>query len=220
MLKAIVFDYNGTLVDDLPLHVEAYYRAGREMGLGGLTRATVQRHISQPPSQKRRLYFGEISDAQWEQAVQLRKEIYCELADPSRLLFPDTAAALTALSGKYTLAVLSNTFRSLYERLFPGHLAKLFQASLFFDEVPDPKPSPKPMQTLLAILGVDHHECGYVGDAVEDVQMAKAAGVRSFAVTTGACSRAELTRAGAEWVAADLNALTARLLAETHTENA
>ena len=219
MLKAIVFDYNGTLVDDLPLNVEAYYRAGREMGFGGLTRETVLRHISQPPSLKRRLYCGDISDAQWEQVVQLRKKIYCELADPSRLLFPDTAAALTALSGKYSLAVLSNTFRFLYERLFPEHLAKLFQASLFFDEVPDPKPSPKPMQTMLATLGVDPHECGYVGDAVEDVQMAKAAGVSSFAVTTGACSRAELTRAGADWVGSDLKALAARLLADGSTEN-
>ena len=220
MLKAIVFDYNGTLVDDLPLHVEAYYRAGREMGFDGLTRATVLRYISQPPSQKRRLYYGDISDAQWEQVVQLRKKIYYELADPSRLLFPDTAAALSALSGKYRLAVLSNTFRFLYERLFPEHLAKLFQASLFFDEVPDPKPSPKPMQTMLATLGVDRHECGYVGDAVEDVQMAKAAGVSSFAVTTGACSRAELSRAGADWVGADLKALAARLLKDDRTENA
>jgi phosphoglycolate phosphatase len=218
MLKAIVFDYNGTLVNDLPLHVEAYYRAGREMGVSGLTRATVQHHISQPPSQKRRLYFGDISDAQWKQIDQLRKRIYCELADPSRLLFPDTAAALTALSGKYRLAVLSNTFRSLYERLFPGHLAKLFQASLFFDEVPDPKPSPKPMQTMLRILGVERSECGYAGDAVEDVQMAIAAGVRSFAVTTGTCSRAELTGAGADWVGADLNALAARLLSAAATE--
>jgi HAD superfamily hydrolase (TIGR01509 family) len=219
MLKAIVFDYNGTLVDDLPLNVEAYYRAGREMGFGGLTRETVLRHISQPPSLKRRLYFGDISDSQWEQVVQLRKKIYCELADPSRLLFPDTAAALTALSGKYSLAVLSNTFRFLYEHLFPEHLAKLFQASLFFDEVPDPKPSPKPMQTLLVTLGVDAHACGYVGDAVEDVQMAKAAGVRSFGITTGACSRAELTRAGADWVGSGLKALAARLLADGSAEN-
>jgi phosphoglycolate phosphatase len=212
MLKAIVFDYNGTLVDDLPLSVESYHRAGREMGFGGLTRETVLRHISQPPSLKRRLYCGEISDAQWEQVVQLRKKIYCELADPARLLFPDTAAALSALSGKYSLALLSNTFRSLYERMFPEQLAKLFQASLFFDEVPDPKPSPKPMQTMLATLGIEHHECGYAGDAVEDVQMARAAGVRSFAVTTGACSAAELARAGADWVGADLKALTAWLL--------
>ena len=220
MLKAIVFDYNSTLVDDLSLSVESYYRAGREMGFSGLTRETVLRHISQPPSQKRRLYCGEISTAQWDQLVQLRKKIYCDLADPSRMLFPDTAAVLTALSGKYRLAVLSNTFRFLYERLFPEHLATLFQASLFFDEVPDPKPSPKPMQTMLATLGVAHNECGYVGDAVEDVQMAKAAGVRSFAITTGACNRAELTGAGADWVGTDLKALTVRLLADASTDNA
>lgn len=220
MLKAIVFDYNSTLVDDLHLSVESYYRAGRQMGFDSLTRETILRHISQPPSQKRRLYCGDISVAQWEQVVQLRQKIYCELAEPSRLLFPDTAAALTALSGKYRLAVLSNTYRVLYERLFPEHLARLFQASLFFDEVPDPKPSPKPMRTMLASLGVAPHECGYVGDAVEDVQMAKAAGVTSFAISTGACSRAELTGAGADWVGADLKALTARLMADDRAESA
>ena len=52
MLKAIVFDYNGTLVDDLSMSVESYYRAGREMGFSGLTRATILRHISQPPLAK------------------------------------------------------------------------------------------------------------------------------------------------------------------------
>ena len=76
------------------------------------------------------------------------------------------------------------------------------------------------MRTMLATLGVDPHECGYVGDAVEDVQMAKAAGVSSFAIATGACSRAELSRAGADWVGADLKALTARLLTDARTENA
>jgi len=57
MLKAIVFDYNGTLVDDLDLAVESYYRAGKERGYR-LAREKVLQHISQPPSAKRGLYFG------------------------------------------------------------------------------------------------------------------------------------------------------------------
>jgi phosphoglycolate phosphatase-like HAD superfamily hydrolase len=107
---------------------------------------------------------------------------------------------------------LSNTFRDLFEKLFPAHLAALFQSSLFFDEVPDPKPSPAPMLAMLRTLGVDARECGYVGDAIEDVQMARAAGVRSFALPTGACSSRELGDAGADWVGPDLGALAACLL--------
>jgi HAD superfamily hydrolase (TIGR01549 family) len=213
MLKAIVFDYNGTLVDDLDLVVESYFRAGIERGYR-VGRETVRQHISQPPSAKRGLYFGDIPDAEWAAVLDRRKAIYAELARTAFRLFPQTEEALVTLSGRYRLGVLSNTFRVLFERHFPPHLARLFQASLFFDEVSDPKPLPAPMRTVMHTLGVAAHECAYVGDAVEDVQMAKAAGVRSLALATGACSSGELRDAGADWVGPDLGALAACLLRE------
>jgi phosphoglycolate phosphatase len=210
-LKALVFDYNGTLVDDLPLHEESYYRAGIQLGYR-LSRETVRRFVSQPPSEKRRLYYGDISDEAWAEVFGLKKNIYYELAQSSFRLFPQTADALTALSGRYTLGVLSNTFRFFFERLFPAELAGLFKATLFFDEVPVPKPDPAPMRTLLAALGLKGAECGYVGDALEDVHMARAAGVRAFALTTGTCGAGELRDAGADWVGPDLGALARCLL--------
>jgi len=219
MLKAIVFDYNGTLVDDLDLAVESYFRAGNERGYP-LDRETVRKHISQPPSAKRGIYFGAIPDAEWSEIIARRKQIYAELARSDFKLFPQTEKILTELSVRYRLGVLSNTFRSLYEMLFPAHLAGLFQASLFFDEVSDPKPSPAPMRSMLQAMGIRAHECGYVGDAVEDVQMARAAGVRSYGLTTGACSSKELSDAGAEWVGSDLGELTSLLLNGTGSEKA
>jgi HAD superfamily hydrolase (TIGR01509 family) len=217
-LKAVVFDYNGTLVDDLDLHVESYYQAGIQMGYA-LDRDTVRRNISQPPSEKRRIYYGRISDARWKGVFELKKKIYFELAKSAFRLFPQTAEALTALSRRYALAVLSNTFRFFYDRYFPAELAKLFKATLFFEEVPEPKPDPAPMLTMLSKLGVAKSECCYVGDAVEDVHMAKAAGVGAYAVATGACTPEELTRAGADWVGLDLAALAIRLLADALPEN-
>ncbi len=219
MLKAIVFDYNGTLVDDLDLAVESYFRAGTERGYP-LDRKKVRKHISQPPSAKRGIYFGAISDAEWAAIIDRRKQLYAELARSAFKLFPETEKTLNALSGRYRLGVLSNTFRSLYEMLFPRHLAGLFQASLFFDEVPDPKPSPAPMRAMLQAMKIQARECGYVGDAVEDVQMARAAGVRSYGLTTGACSSKELNDAGAEWVGPDLGVLTSLLLNGTGSEKA
>jgi len=218
-LKAIVFDYNGTLVDDLDLAVESYYRAGNERGYR-LAREKVLQHISQPPSAKRGLYFGDISDADWAAIIDRRKTIYTDLARSAFKLFPQTEDVLIALSGRYRLGVLSNTFRVLFERLFPAKLAGLFQASLFFDEVSDPKPSPAPILAMMHTMSVQAWECGYVGDAVEDVQMAKAAGVRSFALTTGACRAGELRDAGADWVGPDLNALRACLLNGNCSERA
>jgi phosphoglycolate phosphatase-like HAD superfamily hydrolase len=68
------------------------------------------------------------------------------------------------------------------------------------------------MFAMMQELGVEARECGYVGDAIEDVQMAQAAGVWSFGLSTGACSLAELREAGADWVGPDLGALTTYLL--------
>jgi HAD superfamily hydrolase (TIGR01549 family) len=211
MLNVIVFDYNGTLADDLDLAVESYYRAANERG-HRLAREKVVAHISQPPSAKRRLYFGDIPDAEWAAVLARRKQVYTELAASAFKLFPQTERALQTLAQRYRLGVLSNTFRSLYEALFPEHLARLLQASLFFDEVPDPKPSPAPLRAMLRALKAAPGECGYVGDALEDVQMARAAGVRAFAVTTGVCRAEELRAAGADWVGADLDMLTGFLL--------
>jgi HAD superfamily hydrolase (TIGR01549 family) len=219
MLDAVVFDYNSTLIDDLDLSVESYFRAGSELG-HPVARGTVLQHMSQPPSRKRTLYFGTIPDAEWQAIIARRKAVYAELARARYKLFPQTEEVLVRLSVRYRLGLLSNTFRDLYEALFPPHLKRLFQASLFFDEVPDPKPSPAPMLTMMARLGVDRRRCGYVGDAVEDVQMARAAGVRSFALPTGACGAAELRAAGADWVGPDLGALLARLLDGTEPESA
>lgn len=216
-LKTIVFDYNGTLVDDLQLHVEAYYQAGRQLGFE-LSREAVQRHISQPPSAKRRLYFGNISEAQWSQLVELRQTIYTQLAAPAAPLFADTARVLQTLSGRYTLGIVSNTFRPLFEQLFPPPLADLFTDTLFFDEVAEPKPSPAPLRTLLGRLGAAPQASIYVGDAVEDVCMARAAGVRAFAVATGACPPEELAAAGADWVGSSLSALAGRLLPNPRSE--
>jgi len=219
MLEAVVFDYNSTLIDDLDLAIESYYRAGRDLG-HPVDRETVRRHMSQPPSRKRTLYFGTISDAEWQAIVARRKAVYRELARTEYKLFPGTEEVLTRLSGRFRLGLLSNTFRDLYEALFPAHLKRLFQASLFFDEVPDPKPSPAPMRTMLGRLGVEARSCAYVGDAVEDVQMARAAGVHAFSLPTGACDADELRAAGAEWTGADLGALAARLLDGSAGENA
>ena len=51
MFKAIIFDFNGVLVNDLRFHEEAYLLAAKETGFP-LALETIQRHISTTPGQK------------------------------------------------------------------------------------------------------------------------------------------------------------------------
>ena len=88
---------------------------------------------------------------------------------------------------------------------FRGHLLICSTHTIFFDEVDKPKPAPDPLLIVLKRLNIDAGQCCYVGDAVEDIQMARAAGAHAFSVTTGGCSQDQLNEAGSDQV---FNSLT------------
>jgi HAD superfamily hydrolase (TIGR01549 family) len=210
MLKAIVFDYNGVLLNDLDYQVESYWQAGTDMGFE-VKIETVRQYISFPPSHKKDLYYGKISEAEWKKIFDLKEKYYYELIDQKDILFPDVEQVLSSFARQYKIALVSNTIRSLFERTFPRHLADLFQVTLFVDEVKKPKPSPQPLLNIIQILDVSKDECCYVGDSVEDIRMAKAAGVKIFSVATGVCSKEELVAAGADRLVANLKELSQQL---------
>lgn len=213
MFKAIIFDYNGVLVDDLKFHEEAYWRAGRDVGIP-LTRETVRKYLSHSPEQKRKPLYGDISDETWEAISKLRARFYFDLAEKGNVLFPDVEAVLTSLAERYVLALISNTRRDYFDRIFPRALATLFGETMFLDEIGKPKPSPDPLLIMMERLDISRDECCYVGDSVLDVQMAKRAGIKAFAVATGDNSQEELQAAGADCVVGNLSELREILEAE------
>ena len=211
-LEAIVFDFNGTLANDLEVHVEAYWQAGVKMGYP-TTREMVLRHISVPPSQKRVLYYGDISDKEWKEVFDLKQRLYGGIMADREVLFPDTLPVVRRLSKRFSLGLVSNTFRKLYLRYCPDELSRLFAAISFFDEEPVPKPAPDPLLKVMKIMGVTRDRCCYVGDSLTDVKMAGAAGVTMYGVSTGEHGPDELLGKGAALVAPSLTDLEKKVFA-------
>jgi HAD superfamily hydrolase (TIGR01549 family) len=210
MFKAVIFDFNGVLINDLKVHEKAYLKAAREVGLP-LTKEIIRSYISTTALQKRKLYFGDISDETWNQIFQLKTEYYFDLVEEENLLFPEVGDVLSSLSRHYLLGLISNTPRRYFEKVFPQNLARLFQATIFGDEMRHPKPSPEALLEMMGRLKVDADQCCYVGDSVSDVRMAKKAGIRIFSVITGDSSRAELREAGSDWILDSLSELIREL---------
>ena len=210
MLKAVIFDYNGLLVDDLKLHEESYMRTAMDLGIP-LSRDTVKRFLSHTPEQKRIPFFGDISDKAWQEILNLKKGYYFSLLEETDFLFPDVEMVLASLSERFVLALVSNTSREYFELSFPRHLTMLFRETIFAGEVDNPKPSPEPLLKVMESMGIDPNECCYVGDSVLDVRMAKTAGVRIFAIATGDNSREELLAAKADCVLGNLMELTIQI---------
>jgi beta-phosphoglucomutase len=206
MLKAIIFDYNGVLVNDLKIHEEAYWRAGKESGIP-VARETVRKYLSYSPEHKRKLYYGNIPDKTWRQISRITARLYFDQAENEEVIFPDVEEVLTSLSASYMLALISNTRREYFNRIFPRKLAILFTETMFFDEIGKPKPAPDPLLKMMGRLGIGRDQCCYVGDSVLDVQMAKRVGITVFSVATGDNPKEELQAAGADWVVNNLSEL-------------
>ena len=64
------------------------------------------------------------------------------------------------------------------------------------------KPSPESLLNIIDILGVDKSECLYIGDTSTDIETGKNAGVKTVGVLWGFRTEEELKGAGADMIAA------------------
>ena len=125
MYKAVVFDYNGVLVDDLIYHRDAYLQVADDLNYT-ISSQDLWDLISATPDAKRVL-FGEISDERWKEIRALKDRYYFEMVKSGSILIPEAEDVLLSLSTSYVLALVSNTARNYFEHLFPKHLAACFK---------------------------------------------------------------------------------------------
>ncbi|MCB5178959.1 HAD family hydrolase [Streptomyces antimicrobicus] len=217
-LRLAVFDLDGTLVDTPRAIVETFEAAfaamrtgtGPERGPGvpGPTpgpeaiRATIGMPLERAWAT---LLDLPAADPRVAEGVEQYLRLFRELVLPrSRdLLFPGVVEGLDALrAAGFTLAVATSKFYASADALLTAAgLRELFAEVIGADQVTHPKPHPESGELVLARLGVPAGAAVMVGDTTHDLLMARAAGMRSVAVTYGIHSAALLAGAEPTWVA-------------------
>lgn len=194
MIRAIVFDLDGVLVDAVEWHFEAFVRAISVFGYGmtreehhalynGLPTKTKLEILSQRSGLPRALhpFLNELKQ-------QYTREIVERELRPSDEL-TQTLAALKEQG--YRLAVATNCTRASLD-LFLSKLGitECFEFALSQEEVPRPKPDPAIYQEALRRFGVTPSELAIIEDSLTGVTAASAV-TRNLIVVRGP---AELTR--------------------------
>jgi putative hydrolase of the HAD superfamily len=205
MIRAILFDAAGTLIH-LPRGVGWHYReiAARhgmdleEERLGAAFRSAfraagprVAAGISRPDDDKgwwralvRRVVTAcgaEPDDGLFERMFE---ELYAHFAEPGVwALYPEAAAVLAALHGRYRLGVVSNFDRRLYPVLEHLGVRRYFQTIIISSELGVDKPDTRIFAAALAALGAKPAETVHAGDDPEqDWRAAEAAGLHVYKV--------------------------------------
>jgi HAD superfamily hydrolase (TIGR01509 family) len=207
-LRAVLYDWDGTLVDSAEKSYRAYVEVFRAHGLD-FDRATFEATYS--PEWTRTYRAVGLPEERWEEADRLWIEIYAR--EPSRLL-PGVAAALERVRahGRAQGVVSSGDGGRVRGELESLGVARFFGAVVCAGEAPRKKPHPDPLLRALSQLALEPAEAAYVGDSPEDVQMARAAGCYSVGVPGGFPNREALRASSPDLLADRLESAVAALL--------
>jgi len=196
MLRALIFDFNGIIVDDEPIHFELFRRVLAEEGI----------ELTEENYYARYLGFddrGAFSAAYRESGRSLeeslltrligRKAVYYQTAIQNKVrIFPGVDKLIAALAPAVPLAVASGALRQEIETILStAGLLKHFSVIISAEDVNHGKPEPEIFLKALAALNAqvknsDHiaaADCLVVEDSKEGIRGARRAGMKCLAVS-------------------------------------
>jgi pyrophosphatase PpaX len=194
-LRAVLFDFDGTLVDTTELIYRSMRHAsGRVLGRE-LPREVLMRNVGQPLIKQMEVLAPERAAEMLEVYTRHNAEIH----DDEIREFPGVAESVGRLreAGLRTAVVTSKRRATVKQalRLFP-ELGEVLEHFVTMEDTPEHKPHPAPLLHALELLGgLPPEEAAYVGDSPYDMRAARAAGMLSVGVSWGAFT-AEALRSG------------------------
>jgi pyrophosphatase PpaX len=212
LLRAALFDFDGTLVDTTDLIYQSMRHAAGEVLGREISREVLMANVGQPLPRQMELLSAEHAEALLD-SYRLHNE---ENHDALIKEFPGVEESLARLkaAGVRVGVVTSKRRFSVDMALknFPG-LGDVVDQWVTMEDTTEHKPRPEPLLKGLELLGnVPREQAAYVGDSPFDVAAAKAAGVESVAVSWGAFSEDALRAAEPDHLAPDLDAAVDVLL--------
>jgi len=212
--RALLFDLDGTLVDTVPIRIQAWLAAFREVGIPA-DRAAVAALIGSDGRALAREIASQAGRRLAEDEVERLDHRAGELheaanVDPRPL--PGARELLLGLTGSPIRWAIATSSRRAQVRTSVEAL-HLMRRPVIVDgsHVAQAKPAPDLLLLASQRLRIAPASCWYVGDARWDMLAAVAAGMQPVGVTSGAVGARTLRAAGAIVVVPDLTPITADL---------
>ena len=184
--EGLIFDLDGTLVDSMPVHFEAWCEALEQVGAGGVFKEDVFYAMGGRPTK--------------DIVVQLNAEYGLNL-DPSTVAFAKKEAFLKRLEkvtlneevvkyakswcGKVPMAIATGGSRLVAEKTLQMlEISDLFDEVVTADDVAVGKPDPEVFLQAAERIGIDPTKCVAFEDAAPGIMSAQLAGMQVVAVPT------------------------------------
>lgn len=218
MIRVVLFDFNGVVINDEPLQMKAYQRALQERGIT-LTEADYYASLGMDDKTFMRSTYERagqpLADELMRDVIERKATLHREVLEADELpLFPGVVTFAKSLARDRPLAIVSMArLREIEYVLQRADLTDAFSVVVSADDTSRCKPDPECFNTAFQRLdeiergrgaqSLSPAECLVIEDSPPGVRAARQAGMRTLGVTN-TVPAAELRAAGAEIVTGNL----------------
>ena len=194
MLRAVIFDFNGIIVDDEPIHFELFQKVFAEEGIELTQDAYYARYLGF--DDRGAFSFGyrehnrSLSHDKLAELIERKAVYYQEAIRNHVAIFPGVKSLVVDLAENLPLAVASGALRNEIETILTtAGLIDYFNAIVSAEDVERGKPEPDIFLKALASLNqqngnaIQASDCIVIEDSKEGIKGARRAGMKCLAVT-------------------------------------
>src|SRR5574341_260255 len=196
MLRAVIFDFNGIIVDDEPIHFKLFQRVLGEEGIVLTEQDYYARYLGFDDRGAFIAGFQEnsraLSAAKLQELIERKADYYQEAIRNHVTVFPGVENLVADLAQTLPLAVASGALRHEIETILKTlGLLPHFRAIVAAEDVTQGKPEPEIYLKALAALNagggstkpIEAANCVVIEDSKEGIKGARRAGMKCLAVT-------------------------------------
>ncbi|WP_245975405.1 HAD family hydrolase [Oceanobacillus chungangensis] len=196
-MKAVIFDFDGTLADSGECGLLATQKAFEECNLPIPSKEMIDYYMGIPIEKSFHEMTNHIlDDTQFTELLSCFRQAYKRYEEKTITSFPHISEVLKTfqLQGILLFVLSSKKTDVLYRNLQKLQLDHYLTDWIGSDQVAHYKPHPDGIYKIIERYSLNVSECTMIGDAIFDIQMGKAAGCRTVAVNWGSHTKEQLLK--------------------------
>jgi HAD superfamily hydrolase (TIGR01509 family) len=195
MLRGLILDFNGIIVDDEPIHFRLFQRVLGEEGIVLTEADYYARYLGFDDRGAFQTGYKEnnrsLSEKKLAQLIDRKAGYYQEAIRNHVTIFPGVKTLVSTLAPSVPLAVASGALRHEIETILAtAGLIDYFKAIISAEDVKQGKPEPEIFLKALTALNTHNNgipiaatDCVVIEDSKEGIRGARRAGMKCLAVT-------------------------------------
>jgi HAD superfamily hydrolase (TIGR01509 family) len=182
--EGVIFDCDGTLVDSMPAHFDAWCEALAIYGAGGIFKEDVFFAMGGRPTMDIVVELNDEYNLKLDpiKVAMAKREAFLKRL-PTVTLIEEVAAFAEGLRGKVPMAIATGGSRMVIEKTLKiVGVSDWFDEVVTADDVTDGKPAPDIFLKAAQLLGVSPSKCLALEDAPAGILAAQRAGMQVIAI--------------------------------------